>query len=237
MAKKSNAAPIQAEKTSKRRPLLVDEIIIRLQSMFSSGQFKAGEQIPPEGDLCKAFGVSRTTVREAVKVLSKSGLLEVQQGRGTFVGRQSPGEEALNRRLLRATMEEISEVRKILDTGIARFAAMRRTDEDLRVMRECLARRNEAQSRGDRRACVDADIDFHQAMARAGKNGVLVDIFMTFAEKLRDSLYHLRQSDLAVDYGNIRDEHIRLLAAIEMRDPDAAAACVDEYLEEIDKFF
>ncbi len=233
MLTQHTAAPSPVRKIGKRRRLVVDEVITQLQNLLSSGQYKTGDKIPPEAELGGMLGVSRTTIREAVKVLSKAGLLEVQQGRGTFVSRHRSGKEPLGRRLSRASMQEVYEVRQLLDIGVAKLAALHRTDDDLRHMRECLEARNEAQKRGDHRTCVDYDIDFHKALARASKNHVLADMFTVFADVLRSSLYQLRQSEAAVDYDKVQVGHLKLYDAVKNRDPREAAACAEEYLGEI----
>jgi DNA-binding FadR family transcriptional regulator len=210
----------------------VDTVLEQLQCLLASGTYKEGEKIPPEMELGAMLGVSRTAIREAVKVLSKAGLLEVQQGRGTFVARHVPSSEPLDQRLHRANLQDIFEVRRMLDVGIAELAPLRRTNDDLKKMRKFLKKRMEAQKAGDHRACVDHDIDFHQAMAQASKNQVLADMFSAFSDVLRSALYDIRQSDLGVDYKKVLAGHCTLYEAVKNRDQARAIACVHDYLDE-----
>ena len=109
---------------------LAEELAGRLQGQFMSGKFEVGEKLPPEPELMQIFGVGRSTVREAVRILSNMGFLKVRQGAGTFVERLTPPDEPMERRLGRADLHDLDEVRKILEVAIAEKAAERRTAHD-----------------------------------------------------------------------------------------------------------
>ena len=83
---------------------LAEELAGRLQGQFMSGKFEVGEKLPPEPELMQIFGVGRSTVREAVRILSNMGFLKVRQGAGTFVERLTPPDEPMERRLGRADL-------------------------------------------------------------------------------------------------------------------------------------
>jgi DNA-binding FadR family transcriptional regulator len=216
------------------RPRLVDEVIIRLQDLLSSGKYKGGDRFPPESELGEMLLVSRTTIREAVKVLANNGQLIVQQGRGTFVAHTSPDKEPLEQRMHRASAREIHDIRQMLDTGIARLAARRRTEEDITDMRSHLVERWEAQVQRDLERCVDKDIDFHLAMAMACKNNMLVDLFKVFETGLRESVYRSRKTRADRDYNAIYSSHEKLLKAVEDQDEEAAAAWAVTYLAQVE---
>jgi DNA-binding FadR family transcriptional regulator len=180
------------------------------------------------------LSVSRTTIREAIKVLANSGKLIVQQGRGTFVAHGTPDKEPLEQRMHRASEREIHEIRQMLDTGIARLAARRRTEEDIVQMRARLAERREAQLQQDLERCVNKDIDFHLAMALACNNNMLVDLFKVFEEGLRESVYRSRKSRADRDYAAIYSSHEKLLQAVEDQDEEAAAAWAVTYLSQVE---
>jgi DNA-binding FadR family transcriptional regulator len=227
--------PQSAEKRGVKRRQLVDEVIAELHRLLALGYYKEGDRFPPEPKLGEMLNVSRTTVREAVKVLAKTGRLEVQQGRGTFVVRPTPGKEPLEQRLGRAGLLEINEARRILELGIVRLAAERRTEDDLRVLREVLEKRAEATERGDFQTCVERDIEFHKAMADAGKNRILVDIFAAFTDVLRNSIHQIKEYNIALNCRKILEDHKKLYAAVEAQDTEKAASNVHSYLFEIDR--
>ena len=104
---------------------LAEELAGRLQGQFMSGKFEVGEKLPPEPELMQIFGVGRSTVREAVRILSNMGFLKVRQGAGTFVERLTPPDEPMERRLGRADLHDLDEVRKT--TGSRDHRKSRRT--------------------------------------------------------------------------------------------------------------
>jgi DNA-binding FadR family transcriptional regulator len=226
--------PSVKKKILKRRQL-ADEVIAELHEILTSGKYKEGDRFPPESELGEMLNVSRTTIREAVKVLAKTGYLEVQQGRGTFVSRKNPGKEPLEQRLSRASLQEINEVRFFLDIGIAKLAAERRTEEDLAILRKHLDERIEARRCGDLQTCLECDIEFHIAMANASKNRILVDIFTAFSDVLRDFVYRVKKINIPLEYQGILEDHKRLYLAVEAQDADMAVANAQSYLNKIDK--
>lgn len=127
---------------------LAEELAGRLQGQFMSGKFEVGEKLPPEPELMQIFGVGRSTVREAVRILSNMGFLKVRQGAGTFVERLTPPDEPMERRLGRADLHDLDEVRKILEAAIAEKAAERRTAHDAAVLEKHLAERERPQLPG-----------------------------------------------------------------------------------------
>ena len=214
-------------KTVQQRKL-ADQVTQQLQEQISLGEFNPGDKIPTEPELMRMFAVGRSTIREAVRVLVKAGLLEVRQGDGTYVLDRTANVEPLEYRLRRAAILEVYEVRRILELEIARLAAQRRTDDDLSRMRECLNGRRKARSIDDNKAYVDSDLAFHLAVAMASKNSVLVDLYQSFSNVLRDALEKfVSDRDL---YKNQISIHDQLLEAIERKDEQAAAYWTAENL-------
>lgn len=207
---------------------LGDQVIQQLQEKISMGEFNPGDKIPTEPELMSMLGVGRSTIREAVRVLMKAGLLEVRQGDGTYVLDRTTNLEPLEHRLRRATILEVYEVRRILELEIAKLAAQRRTEDDLAHMRESLNRRREARRIDDNRAYVDSDLAFHLAIAAASKNGVLSDLYLSFSNVLRDALEKL-VSDRQL-YQNQITIHEQLLDAIERKDEQEAEYWTSENL-------
>ncbi len=214
--------------TQKRRRLahlVIDEI----QEWISLGRFAAGDRLPTEDELTKQLGVSRTTLREAVGVLAHAGLLDVRQGDGTYVMATPIPGEPLDQRVRRAQILEVYEVRRVLEIASARFAAERRTSEDIARLRQRLADREAARAQGDQEAVASADVSFHLGVARAGGNALLVDLFRSFTGVLRETIAAVIEDPaLTEDTAAI---HARLIDAIERRDGDEAAAVTTELLE------
>lgn len=212
---------------------LGDQVIQQLQEKISLGELRPGDKMPTEPELMSMFGVGRSTIREAVRVLVKAGLLEVRQGDGTYVLDKTINPEPLEHRLRRAAILEVYEVRRILELEIAKLAALRRTDDDLAHMRESLNKRREARRIDDNRAYVDSDLAFHLAVAAASKNSVLADLYLSFSNALRDALDKLI-ADREL-YQNQISIHEQLLDAIERKDGQAAEYWTAENLDRITK--
>lgn len=138
----------------------------------------------------KSFGVGRSTIREAIKILANSGLLRVQQGVGTFVELATGSKEPMEQRLKRANVQDLDEVRQLLEMKIAEKAAINRTDADIMVIREHLNNRKKTATAGLIEACIEADVNFHVAIAEASKNEILADLYKSIAIHLKNWFLH-----------------------------------------------
>lgn len=216
-----------------KRRQLVDEVISQLQEQISLGEYKVGSKIPTEAELMRLLGVSRTTVREAVRVLANNGLLDVRQGDGTYVKARSAEVEPLEWRLRHAKIRDIYEVRRMLELEIVRLAVERRTEADLGVMRASLAAKAAARRDGRLEDYVAADVEFHRAIAVASKNSVLVDLYEAFSSAVRDALVQLLQVQAALDYDAIAHSHQELLQALERQDAAGAEKWTVEHVDSI----
>jgi DNA-binding FadR family transcriptional regulator len=168
-----------------KRNSLADEVAQRLQDQISRGTYKTSEKLPTEPALMQEFGVGRSTIREAVRILANGGVVRVQQGLGTFVEDNTGIEEPLPQRLKRAPFEDLDEVRQLLELKIAQPAALHRSDADILKMEECLKRRKEAATADLVQESIQADIDFHIAIAEASGNTILSDLYKTVASHLK----------------------------------------------------
>lgn len=156
---------------------LAEEVAGRLSKQINEGKLKDGEKLPTEPELMKLFGVGRSTVREAVRMLVNMGLVSVQQGRGTFVNCSGESRESFSNRLKRADIRELREVRDILESSVAKLAALRRTDADVEIMKRYLRERRETSENGDVERCIIADIAFHKSLAYATHNEILTELY------------------------------------------------------------
>ena len=165
---------------------LADEVADRLRQQLSLGHYRVDEQLPIEPELMKSFGVGRSTIREAIKLLVNSGLLRVQQGVGTFVEQTSSDREPMDQRLKRADKTDLDEVRQLLEMKVAEKAAVNRTKKDISRIKEHLANRKKSADENLVEACIDADIQFHNAIAEASKNDILADLYKTASRHLKN---------------------------------------------------
>lgn len=199
---------------------LVDDVVNQLQQKISSGDIKPGDKIPPEPELMELFGVGRSTIREAIRVLVHAGLLEKKQGYGTYLKASPVIQEPLTHRLHRAELIEVYEARKMLELEISRLAAFRRDEEDLKNMRTHLDTRSFALQQNDRELYAKSDIEFHMAIAVASKNGVIIDLFRTFSQVLSDAINKLNKEYRSHDPQTYY--HEQLYEAIKNQDSELA---------------
>ena len=149
-----------------QRKTLAQEVADRLIEGISSDEYTIGGKLPIESELMKIYGVGRSSIREAIKILSIKGILNVQQGVGTFVVAKN-AQESLESQMNKAEIEEVKEVRSLLDSKIAAKAAMNRTEEDLKTIKKYLNLRAQFAEENLATECYQADINFHLAIAEA----------------------------------------------------------------------
>ncbi|MDQ0768136.1 DNA-binding FadR family transcriptional regulator [Pseudarthrobacter defluvii] len=210
------------------RPPLAAEVTAKLREMVHSGEWPLNQRIPPEPELISELGVSRGTLREAIKALAHSGMLEVRRGDGTYVRATSEMSGAARRMYQDHTEQHILEVRLGLDTQAARLAARNATDDDVTALRALLASRDQAWKNGDFEAWADADWHFHEGIASASGNPLLHELYASFGAALHHDL--LKQQRRPGFNGLPSDGHETLLDAIERRDQEAAVATVNRNL-------
>ena len=202
--------------------------------MIFRGQLKPGDQIMPERELAQALGVSRPTVREAIKKLVTMGLLEHRQGQGTFV--RSTDSQREHNPLAAvieghdASLEELLEVRMGLEGQSVILAAQRATTEDIQVLQRALEAMLTENAAG--RLGIEEDVSFHMAIAFATKNPVQVYIMKNFYDLLhfgiRENLQALWEEPASLPI--IRRQHQGIFAAIKNHDPEAAYQAMKEHI-------
>lgn len=163
---------------------LYDKIVTQIKEDITSGKYQPGEKIPAEPELMKLYNVGRSTIREAIKTLSISGILKVQQGFGTTVNNSFQG-ISMEQRLRRADFDEINAVRALLEKEIVKLATQNHTEEQLLTIEQNLEKRKAAIQSEKPQECADADIDFHMSIAQASGNTVLSDLYYSFTLIMR----------------------------------------------------
>ena len=211
-------------KTPLRKHSLADTLAQRLQRRIAAGKFRTGERLPTESELMRMFGVGRSTVREAVRMLSDRGFLNVRQGVGTFVAAPAASDALMEQRLRRADIRELDEVRKILE------AAARRTPQDMERIESLLAQRGEAAEAGDLERCIAADIAFHAAIAEATHNEILSELYRTTTGHLQKGFRHIYR-DTACFHAS-QPTHARLARNIADTDVQQALDTIAVILDE-----
>ena len=193
-----------------RPSTLVDDVIHELREMILAGEIQPGEYLPPRKDLAAQFGVGLSTVNEAIQVLSAVGLLESRPGKGTWVRHDAldsfiPVSE-VKARLGELHARQVYEARSVIEVALTELAAQRATPEDIKQIWDAMMHMEETVE--DTTAFVEADLEFHLAVARAGRNELL-EQFYHLSRKL---LFEVISEMLKVP--NVKEDAIPLQRAI-----------------------
>jgi GntR family transcriptional regulator, transcriptional repressor for pyruvate dehydrogenase complex len=219
-----------------RRPHLAEHIARSLSEEIASGRLRPGDRLPTEHFLSENFGVSRNVVREAIASLRAQGLIESRQGIGAFVAMARQPLEPLQHvsaQLLEGdnTIRNMFEVRAALESQAAALAAARMTPRKLKPIQDAVERmRYEGAPTAN---TVNADLDFHRAVAAASGNDYLAAMIRTVLEPMRP-LIAASFSRHGPMFGNIphaaRAEHEQLLQAFSERNAAAARELMGRHI-------
>jgi DNA-binding FadR family transcriptional regulator len=210
---------------AKRGPTVTDEAIDKIREMIVSGRWRPGERLPREADLALQLGLSRNSLREAVRALSLVRVLEVRQGDGTYVSSLEPDQLLETTRFVTHLLQdhtvlEVFEVRRLLEPAAAALAAVRMTDGERVALKAELDRMQGASGVEE---LVDADMGFHSLIARAAGNAVLSSLLDGLAARtMRARLWRGRADEAALAV--TISEHVRIYEAIMSRDPELTRA-------------
>ncbi|CAH0194475.1 Pyruvate dehydrogenase complex repressor [Peribacillus sp. Bi96] len=212
---------------------LVEQVVLQIEALIESGEWKIGHQIPPEMDLIKQFDVSRNTLREAVRSLVYAGLLVTKQGKGTFVKSSSALGAAFQRRIQQSSLLETLEVRHALEREGAQLAALRRDKEDIEKLQiHITACRNAAEAK-DIKAYEEADILLHKSIMGSSHNDLLIDLYEHMEDSLHDSIHQI--VEMSTDENFHLNIHCSLVEAIIEQDVNRAIETVNEYIARFKK--
>src|SRR5271167_263004 len=220
-----------------RTSRLYEQIVQQIEESVLNGSLKPGDQLPAERELAQKLGVSRTAVREAVKTLREKGLVEAYSGRGTFItdGTSQAARQSfdlmvkIGQQGQQEGLPHLVELRLVLEPGIAAMAAERVTDEDLAAMREAVAVMDRSQKNAE--SYIEADLDFHLALAEAAGNPLILSLIDSIVGLLREQRIKIFNVEGGPQRGQFH--HKRILEAMERRDPEMARSAMRAHLEQV----
>jgi GntR family transcriptional regulator, transcriptional repressor for pyruvate dehydrogenase complex len=213
----------------------ISEIIVeQIRLLMRQGQLKPGDRLPPERDLCERFGVSRVTVREALRMLESSGLVEIRVGArgGAFVTAPSSDRvgEGLADLLTLSVISaaDVTEVRMMLEAGIVPLVCERATEEDLADLDEICRRSEAALASGD--YTMTMSLEFHIRVAQATHNPAIAVLVESFSGPILMSLQQAHEAAPEMGRRGTR-EHEEFIEAVRRRDADTASRIMRQHLE------
>ena len=215
----------------KDKSTLSQRIIKHVKNALLNRELKAGDKLPTENELAKSFGVSRTAVREAFKMLVAIGVAEIRQGDGTYIAKDisSPVIDPLIFSLIleERTPHELLEVRKMIEVGILEVLLNKVTDEDIQKMEEAVNELEDRYRTGERNNDIltDLDLKFHYAFAEATHNPSIEKIAKTIWDVFVLSI----KKSISIEKAYIH--HRQILEAIKKRDRKQAREAIRVSLE------
>ncbi len=222
---KKAAVEVSESMRTVHRTSVSDDIVAQLTDLIARNVLKPGDRLPPERELCKQFGVGRSSLREALRSLSVMGILDGRVGEGTFVCDNSQYlERALQWgfRLDGKKLQDLSETRLMLESQNVFLAAERATETDLETIAEALAGMEGALQDWER--FLENDLRFHLLIAKATHNSILYSLLETTRNHLQEWIKgSLSEPSLAGPRAELSLwEHHKILAALRQRDTEGA---------------
>jgi GntR family transcriptional repressor for pyruvate dehydrogenase complex len=212
---------------------LVQQIITQVRENLVTGQLLPGDRLPSEANLVEQFGVGRTSVREAMKVLAALGVIEIRRGEGTFVA-TGPSFEMLNPLEFALILDpgessELLELRRIIDLGCSNLVARHATEEDLERLSSLAGEyRQLVESGADVPQIAAKDLEFHKAFLEATRNRSLIKVGRTvlalFTKSILKAVADRKVAEKGVEH------HLEIVEAIRRHEVDRIADIVDRHL-------
>lgn len=213
---------------------LYQQIVAQIKLQIVNGTLKVGDRLPTERELAEQFQVSRTSVREATKILQQEGLIAVYPGRGTFivdsVSRSFQDSLGLIISIEQTRgLDNLIEVREMIEPEIAALAAVRATQEDIKLMHKAVSAMDKTLHDAD--AFIAADLSFHLALADATQNTLIPMLLDPIVDQLQDQ----RKAIFLVKGGAERGQyhHKHILDAVSKGDPAASREAMRAHLQQI----
>jgi GntR family transcriptional regulator, transcriptional repressor for pyruvate dehydrogenase complex len=218
---------------------IYEQVIEQIKSLIFEGKIKKGDRLPSERSLKEQLNISRASIREAFSALEMIGLIESRPGEGTFIKSDLDRNilEPLSLMLLLQDniVEELLELRRVLEVDCVRLAAERSNDSELEEMEKQI--KDLAESSGFEEKSIRADRQFHYTIARSSKNNVLYNVMVSISEAMD---YHIKNTRTKLvshksTMENFVWQHRDIFQAIKDRDPEEAMKAMHNHLDYVEK--
>lgn len=206
-------------------------LIVRFQEMLREGILTQGARLPPERELAAHFNVARSSLRQALKVLEIMGVITQKVGDGSYLNTDTSAVLAVPMEFLflldDTSVEELTELRLLVEPGLARLAAQRSSADDITLLRKSI--KDLESSSNDRLKLVSSDLLFHRAIFQASKNRTASSLFQTIHRAMAKMILVTSQ---LVELEHTLSFHKPIMRAIEKRDSEQAAILMTDHLKD-----
>jgi len=204
-------------------------LILRFQEMLREGVLTQGTRLPSERELAAHFNVARSSLRQALKVLEIMGVITQKVGDGSYLNTDTSAVLAVPMEFLflldDTSVEELTELRLLMEPGLAQLAAQRATADDIALLRKSI--KDLESSSQDRLKLVSSDLLFHRAIFQASKNRTASSLFQTIHRAMAKMILVTSQ---LVELEHTLSFHKPIMRAIEQRKGDEAAALMKDHI-------
>ena len=215
-----------------KKQTVSEQVFEQLKDQIIRGEWPVGTKIPSENELCAQLGVSRASVRPALKKLTVLGLIETRQADGSYVCGENMGQAvkvALTPgALLRPhNLTEVLEFRRSIEVPAAGLAAKNATEDQVRTLSDIYERQLKAAERSALKEYSSLDMDFHMAIARASNNSLMVTVYEVLWDLLSVAM---EETVMKLGFGYAKKYHRKLMDAIAAHDSKKAETAMREHL-------
>jgi GntR family transcriptional repressor for pyruvate dehydrogenase complex len=204
-------------------------LILRFQQLLSEGLLAPGTKLPPERELAASFGVARSSLRPALKVLEIMGVITQKVGDGSYLNKDASSVLAVPMEFLflldDTSLQELTEMRLMMEPALAAKAAERATTQHIALLRQSIV--DLEHSKRDRVRLVASDLQFHRAIFQASGNRLAGRLFHTIHRAMLNMMMVTSQ---LVELEHTLQFHQPILVAIEQRNPALAASLMTDHL-------
>jgi len=221
---------------TRQRKSAVDTVIETVRDLLLTRQLKRGDRLPNEMELTRKLNTSRGSIREAMKILSSFGIVEIKRGNGTYISHSTSNrlfDHLVFQMILSDTdKRKLTELRELIEIGIIKLVIAKATEEDIGLIKAEHARMAErvAMQEADPEVLTELDLRFHLAMGKATKNELIRKVYEftldLFAPSIKET--HMRPDNSR----NALKHHENILAGLTAKDRDRAEAAVEESIQQ-----
>ena len=226
-----------------KKTSLSDVVIEKIKAAIRNGELKPGDRIPSHDELCERWGISRTTIREALNKLESVGVLTKYQGRGTYINDISADSMITSSEfgalLDREAVLQLLEARKLVETAIVGLSAQRRTEEQLSALEELLEEMEKAKRENDHEHYYEADHEFHLLISKMSRNPFLEVMMRNISKPLaiqQMEVIAFKPGDQKRISNDCHRCHRKIFTAIKEKDPQEAKRSIELHLENVERF-
>lgn len=216
---------------------LFDSTVTELEEMLYGNQYKPGDKIPSERELCDLIGVSRTVLRESLRILEYRGLITVFPGKGAYVRKPTIENNMFNiygmMRLDKMSFEHYVEMRQVLEPNIARLAAQKSDEHTITILEEELRNMVEYLSKGEREKYILCDQNFHMQLALVTENPMLMTVQHIIIKGFVQVHGYIHFMTGSTDLAMVR--HNEIFNAVKNGDPQMAYQAMELHVRQIEE--